>query len=171
MGPTVHRLVWVIALALCVIPIGVVQSAEPAGGAAPVNKLAAEWENWLRTSDQVVLVSIDPRARFLPSDPKPATGYRELGRLPLQDPVVRAQVSDALVNAIAAGGEPSKCFVPRHLIEATKNGKSVSFVICFQCGWIHVVREGKEQQVLTISHDAEVLFNQLLSNAGIPLAP
>jgi hypothetical protein len=171
MGPTVHRLVWVIVLVLGAIQIGVVQSAEPAGGAAPVTRLAAEWENWLRTSDQVVLVSIDPRARLLPSDPKPPTGYQELGRLPLRDPVVRAQVSDALVNAIAAGGQPAKCFVPRHLIEATKNGKAVLFVICFQCSWIQVVHEQKEQQTLTISRDAEPLFNQLLTNAGIPLAP
>jgi hypothetical protein len=147
-----------------------VLSVEVAERPAAVNRLAAEWETWLRTSDTVVLVSIDPHAASATPRPAgPAHGYHELGRTVLSNPK-RLQISEALITAIAAGDSRAKCFIPRHVIEATKAGKTLTFVICFQCHAVEVDVEGRPVAALALSDQPLGLFNQVLTNAGIPLA-
>ena len=65
---------------------------------------------------------------------------------------------------------PAKCFLPRHGIRATHQGKIVKLVICFQCRRLLVYDSaGKTTQGL-VGRSPEGLFDKVLAEAKIPKA-
>ena len=48
-------------------------------------------------------------------------------------PEGRANLLKAFYYDASAGPNPSACFIPRHGLRATYNGKTVEVIICFQC--------------------------------------
>jgi hypothetical protein len=65
---------------------------------------------------------------------------------------------------------PARCFIPRHGIRATHDGKTVELVICFECSqlWVH---QGDAKDWMTIGKEPQSVFDKLLTEAGIELAP
>jgi hypothetical protein len=127
----------------------------------------------LASSDKVVLYSIDgtekeDKAVF--KDAEKFQGYPVLGKLDLKDVRVRQQVVEALHQGIVENVGFAKCFWPRHAFQATRGGKTTDYVICFQCNWIKVIDGNKVEDIVTTNH-AQKLLNQLLKDAGIPIAP
>lgn len=45
----------------------------------------------------------------------------------------RTQLLQAFYFDASAGPNPSACFLPRHGLKATYNGKTIEVIICFQC--------------------------------------
>jgi hypothetical protein len=171
-----HLMVAMLAVTLSVGPTGPAVSAEVAAVPAAGNRLTESWENWLRTSDSMVLIAIDPLALRDYSDAKRDALQRgerldERGRLSLTDPAERARVGEALIADVAAGQSlDMMCFNPRHVVKATKDGKVLTLVICYQCLAVEVYEEDKNQVTLNLSCSSAPLLNHLLTTAGIPLA-
>jgi hypothetical protein len=93
--------------------------------------------------------------------------YAVLGKLEIDDPEQRAEIVAALQNAVVwHDGMVASCFQPRHAIAAQENGKKIEVVICFECRSYKLDAEDG-----LISRRAEPLFNRILRDAGIPIAP
>jgi hypothetical protein len=171
-----HLIVTMLAVTLSVGLTGPAASAEVAAAPAGGNRLTETWEKWLRTSDNMVLIAIDPLALRDYSDAKRDALQRgeppdERGRLSLTDSAERVRVGEALIADIAAAKVVDMmCFSPRHVIKATKDGKVLTLVICYQCLAVRVYEEDKTQVTLNLSCSSAPLLNHLLTTAGIPLA-
>ena len=78
----------------------------------------------------------------------------------------------AIRESIADGQKyPNKCFVPLHALRTERLGYIREYVICFQCASIEIYENGELSRVVTTSAHAKELFNSILVDAGIPLAP
>jgi hypothetical protein len=130
----------------------------------------------------VVLFSIDPTYRSkelgnLSPDQEKAEklhGYRLLGKTEITDGTVRRKVVTAVKEAIKnAPPNPAKCFDPRHVLRITKAGKTIDLVICFACKQYEIFQPDSEVhgQAKTIAADAQPALDQVLTDAGVPLAP
>ena len=62
------------------------------------------------------------------------------------------------------------CFNPRHGIRVTRAGQVTDFVICFECRWLRIHRDGKPVASVPIAPSAEPTFDAALQQAGLPLA-
>jgi hypothetical protein len=62
------------------------------------------------------------------------------------------------------------CFNPRHEVQATKDGKVLTLVICYQCGKVRVHEEKQAGITLSLSGSSAPILKQRLTKAGIPLA-
>lgn len=122
--------------------------------------------------DRLVLFSIDGRDdRRTSADEELFRGYPVLGKINVKDPADRRKIMAAVAKGIArSDGTMAKCFWPRHAIHAEKNGKSVDYVICFECLQLSINRDDDGRMVPTTREPAAVL-NPYLTKAGIPIAP
>jgi hypothetical protein len=97
-------------------------------------------------------------------------GAKVLGKTTVKKDAERKAVVEAVKKGVVEGGQPARCFIPRHGVSATHNGKTVDLVICFECGWIYVYVDGEKQNPsLTISGTPEKPLNGVLAAAKIPL--
>jgi hypothetical protein len=73
-------------------------------------------------------------------------------------------------RAFRNDGRVAACFNPRHGIRASREGKTIDLVICFECLQVYVyAEEGRQGSFLTTSSPQPV-FDQVLREAGVPLA-
>jgi hypothetical protein len=141
--------------------------------ADPENKLPDSALTILREADQFELLSLDPLAKesHQPADQQnqKATfhGWKILGKTVLTAPK-RKRVVRALLRGMANSTGAYKCFEPRHGIHATKSNASVDLMICFECEDIKLV--GRDMMFMT-DRTPEKVFNEILADAHIPIAP
>ena len=123
----------------------------------------------LEGTEAVTVYSLDPQIA-LPGAPESELfhSYRILGHSEVREPARRAEIIEAVQDAIRAGGDQAKCFNPRHGV-ATINGNSrTDFVICFECSNVTV---GAEEQMHAISGSAQPVLDRVLREAGVTPAP
>ncbi|MDQ2687793.1 MAG: hypothetical protein M3Y28_08005 [Armatimonadota bacterium] len=120
----------------------------------------------LENSQQFTLYSLD--ASNVPQEKETFRGWGVLGKTEVSDPKVRRLLIRSLYDSIARGGWQASCFVPHHAIHAVRAGESVDVIICFHCGQVAVVSGGQDATA-TITHDPPPAFDQVLTQAGIPL--
>lgn len=127
--------------------------------------------------DELILFSVD--GRWWPGEPPrpPWQGerlhdYPLLGKVVITDPARRREVLRA-VDADIRTGHPrqAKCFWPRHVVRAVKDGHTVDVVICFECHTYEAYTDGRDRAGGTIGSGSKPLLNRLLTEAGVPLAP
>jgi hypothetical protein len=132
--------------------------------------------------DEVTLLSIDgrrmrhPLDRGKPSDQELLYEYPVLGRVSITDPELRHRVVAAVKQDLDDRSDPDKvlCFFPRHVLHVVKRGRTINVLICFQCNRHQIYVDGRK---ITADEDPPVgknsreLLNQILADAGIPLAP
>jgi hypothetical protein len=96
-------------------------------------------------------------------------GWPVLGKATVCDPETRKRLRRALATGTARYQmlNGSNCFWPRHGIRATHGGRTVDLAICFQCGHIYQ-SDGKQ---IGTSGDTQPVFNAVLKDAGLRLAP
>ena len=94
-------------------------------------------------------------------------GAKVLGKTAVKDDARKAVVA-AAAKAVAEGGQPARCFIPRHGVEATHDGKTVALVICFECGRVEVY-DGDNRTSLTVSPSAQKGLDDVLTAAKVPL--
>lgn len=126
--------------------------------------------------EQMVLYSIDGRD-FPPGEgPQYESnekfhGYPVLGKVEIEDVAKRKELMSALRKGIADNdGAAAKCFWPRHAIRAVENGKTIDYVVCFECLQIHIFQEETMTSELTTSEPRSI-FNKTLEAADIPVIP
>jgi hypothetical protein len=94
-----------------------------------------------------------------------------LGKKAMVDASERQALWDALYKGIEEfKGEPASCFWPRHGIRVERNGEQTDYVICFHCSIIEIYTGDKKEFAWT-SDSVQPEFNQVLTAAGIPIAP
>ncbi len=124
----------------------------------------------LEKADQFELLSIDPdRLEERPKDD--FHDWTVLGRRQIKDAVTRKKLVAALKNGAAENdGTVNMCFHPRHGIRAIHDGKTMDFVICFECFQVKVYADEKRDDGFLTTGSPQPVFDQVLRDAGIPLA-
>ena len=92
--------------------------------------------------------------------------YIVLGRADIRDAGQRRELLRALYKGIArSGGRMAACFNPRHGIHATRGGKTVDLLICFECSGIAVYAD--TETGATTSNYPQPTFDSALQRAGV----
>ena len=128
----------------------------------------------LDVPEQLTLYSIDGRHFEPGKEPKVEEkfhGYPVLGKVEVTDPDRRKEIIAALNEGRArSNGTMAKCFLPRHAIRAVEKGRTVDYVICFECYQLEV-HDGNSKRVKATTRDPQQVFNRHLRQAGVRLAP
>lgn len=130
----------------------------------------------LKSPEQLTLFSIDGRDEDRRGEIKAKEsfhGYPVLGKVEITDPEQRERVIAALKDGIAQGKSMAmaKCFWPRHGLRAVENGKTVDYVICFECSRFEEFLGEKKLRHEPINSKAQSTFDKPLQGAGVPIAP
>lgn len=129
--------------------------------------------------DELIVYSIDGPAWWKADDSTPQgwegevlLGYPVLGQVEVTDAERRRAVLSALKKAAGYAGGTAACFIPRHAIRVVKGGRVTHTVICFECRNYQVYRGESRttQEGGGISSDAQPVLDQILQDAGVPLA-
>jgi hypothetical protein len=154
-----------VVLCLCCVPVAV---------AAVVYWCWPDPVAALDAAEQFTLYSVDGREFAPGKEPKAEEkfhGHPVLGKVEVVDPDRRKEIVAALREGLASwDATPSKCFVPRHAIRAVARGRTVDYVICFECSQLEV-HDGGSRSVKTVGREPQEVFNRHLREAGVPLAP
>lgn len=135
----------------------------------------------LQSAEEFILYSIDGRDEYqkkkhespLPKSTETFHNYPVLGKVKIDQPEERRKLIAAFGDALY--WRPSigaKCFWPRHAIHAVVKGRTVDFVICFECSrFIRTEITTKRNVSGLLNEDAQPVFDKPLTDAGIPIAP
>jgi hypothetical protein len=121
--------------------------------------------------DSMTLYSLDAEHE-LGLDEKP-TGetfhnYPVLGKTDVADPKDHTAILVAIKKGIAqSDGKLINCFWPRHGVRLVQDGKTIEYVICFECSQLDEYRDGGRSHKTTTGSPAPLL-DQHLESAGVP---
>jgi hypothetical protein len=125
-------------------------------------------------ADTVVLYSLDGLDQPPEKQPKVEEkfyGFPVYGKTELKDPAKRKEVLDAVTGAIVDNPAlMAKCFWPRHGLRVVQKGKTVDYVICFECSRI-ASHSGSEHSMQAIKKEPQALLTKVLKDAGVKLSP
>jgi hypothetical protein len=124
------------------------------------------------TPDQLILYSIDGRVDpYLSTAGEQFRGYPVLGKLDIKEAADRQEIMAALAEGIAnSDGTMAKCFWPRHALHAVTKGRSVDYVICFECLQLQI-DQGAGPTLTATTREPQTVVNSFLTDAHIPIAP
>jgi hypothetical protein len=145
------------------------QTNPPPPWTPPSSKLPADLRHFLENADEFTLYSLNPELDFPHKAPNIFHYYPILGQVRIETGIERTNLVTVLSNAIAEGGPMADCFDPRHGIRAKRDGETVDFIICFECGAINAFSSKGTNWIFPVSGSASALFNQTLQKAGVPL--
>ena len=126
--------------------------------------------NALNSADSYQLFSINPQHADSPDRGPTFYGNPVLGSMEVNDPAVRAKLNSALDGGAGDKRSPFACFEPRHGIRVRHAGVTTDFVICFQCGWVHVNHGDTSVATFVTSDSPQAVFDDVLTKAKVPLA-
>ena len=96
---------------------------------------------------------------------------RVLGKAAITDATTRLRLVESLKDGIAHNdGRQAKCFNPRHALQATRKGKSVDLLICFECHGLEVIIDST-RQFSVLGPTPEKTFEAARIAAGLPAPP
>lgn len=99
-------------------------------------------------------------------------GWTILGKTAVMNKDVKSRLLESLVKGIKESkNRAALCFDPRHGIRAAHAGRTLDLVICFECGHVYIYLDGAQQESLTTTRSPEPIFDQVLKDAKVPLAP
>jgi hypothetical protein len=128
----------------------------------------------LDTPEQLTLYSIDGRDFESGQEPKTEEkfyGYPVLGKVEITDADKRQEIVAALQQGLAQSDRKlAACFWPRHALRAVERGRTIDYVICFECYQLEA-HEGGSKRVKPVTREPQAVFNKYLKEEGIPLAP
>jgi hypothetical protein len=126
------------------------------------NKIPEEIVTVLDNAEEIELYSLDPKDIRKP---------KELGKTVIKN----AEVRKKLVAEFKSGVEDSighaLCFNPRHRLKAKHKDKAIDLFICFECFQVKYSLDEQETKTLLISSKPQALFDSILKDAGVKLAP
>lgn len=127
----------------------------------------------LQSAEKFTLFSIDGRRE--PGTVKAIEtfqGYPVLGQVEITDADVRRKLIAAFQDARARRPQlGAKCFWPRHGIRAVQSGRTIEYVICFECFRFSEFVDGAIVRHDLLSGSAQLTFDKPLTDAGIPITP
>lgn len=171
---TIAKIIYfIVALAGLIVALSVYVTVagtnSPPAWTPPTDYLPRDLRDFLESADEFTLYSLNSGLDFEHKEKNKFRGHAILGQIKIEAGADRTNLVTALGNGIAEGGPMADCFNPRHGIRAIKNGETVDFLICFQCGAIYAYSSDGTKWVFPVSRTPAALFNQTLHAAGIPL--
>jgi hypothetical protein len=130
----------------------------------------------LNSPDSLILYSIDGmdsdhKESKYPESVERFHGYPVLGKIEIVDSKQRSEIAEAVKAGIkSSDGTMNKCFWPRHALRVTQSGKTIDYVICFECLQLKIHR-GDEEERLATADTPQMLLNTILQEANIKLPP
>lgn len=129
----------------------------------------------LDSPEQLTLFSIDGRDgphNDVKYTEEKFHGFPVIGKVEITDAGRRQELVSALKDGMARQPElgPAACFWPRHGLRVVAKGKTVEFVICFECNQVDEFR-GDQRRRKLINGDVQPTFDKPLKDFGVPLAP
>lgn len=129
--------------------------------------------------ESLVLYSLDGTyKRGNPGQESPKTdeilhGFPVFGKVELTKLEQRKELFNALKRGMAAKGVPmAKCFYPRHAVQIVQDGKTIDYLVCFECNVVETYSNGVPVgSYETIHEKQQEVFNRLLKQYSIKLAP
>jgi hypothetical protein len=132
------------------------------------SSLPAKARTILEKAEQLELYSLDPvQAKKDDS----FRGWKVLGKTTVKGDAARKQIVNPLLEGIAKSDGGARCFIPRHGIRATFDGKTVDLVICFECSWVYVFydKDEKRQASVATAPSPQPSFDGVLAEAKVAL--
>lgn len=128
----------------------------------------------VETPDSLTIYSIDGldfEDDELPKTDEEFKGYPVLGKVEIKDAEKRKKIMESLRKGIRnSDGKMAKCFLPRHGIIATKDGKTTEYVICFECLQLKVWAN-EELKTEPTTTEPKSLLNDFFNDSGVKIAP
>jgi hypothetical protein len=98
-------------------------------------------------------------------------GHHILGQTEISDAKERRTLAQALARgASESDSDLFNCFEPRHGLHIEQSGRSVDFVICFECRRVHAYGFPLDSEFQT-SASPQPVFDDFLRRHHLPLAP
>jgi hypothetical protein len=131
--------------------------------------------NALASSEQFELLSLEPEASFSQKVAEGTEVDRFHGWAVLGKTALNSETRLKLVAALRKGvsesdGTVASCFMPRHGIRVTHDGKLFDFVICFQCMSVQTFIDDRAGEGFLVTHSPQPTFDEVLRGASVPLA-
>lgn len=124
----------------------------------------------LEKAAQFELYSLEPSDREN-KDGERFHGWKVLGKATVKDKDARQRVIASLKKGAEENdGVVANCFEPRHGIQVTHDGKTISLVICFQCLSAQMFVDGKRDGGYLTTGSPQPVLDKVLKDASIPLA-
>lgn len=126
----------------------------------------------LHSPDKVLLYSLDGDAFRSGREVPGAELFHHvavLGKVEILDSDERLSAVSAVKDGIEEGGVAKDCFRPRHGLRVETGGRTIDFVICFECGHIEIY-DGKQKTGRTVALAPQRTLNRLLRKANVPLS-
>jgi len=142
--------------------------AVPPDASAQNRPLPASAVAILDKAETIELYSLDPSSELEKLKDGGFRGWKVLGKTTVSREM-KATVLKSLYKGIAENkGKAAFCFIPRHAIRATHDGKTVDLVICFECYQIQVF-EGEQAGGVLVTRSPQPLLDKVLRDANVPL--
>ncbi len=144
----------------------VVMSVSSAGVSAPAQRFAADVDAALRAPEGVVFYSLEPWER------EEGTGlhsYKILGKLQPDRAASAAVIAQFRRAVESPPPAAAACFDPRHALQLTSKGHTYDFLLCYDCGSMRVLKDGKFIEGFGAS-GSPVVLNKILGAARIALS-
>lgn len=157
--------VLLLPLVLCTA-CGTTEASAPEGVSADAHAVLTEPETF-------EILSLHPSPHEEAGAPTPADdfhGYKTLGRAAVDEPSERRRIVELLYRGIReSDGSVAACFNPRHGIHAEAGGRSVDFVICYECLSMFVYEDGAERESLTTAKTVEAELGDLWADHDLSI--
>lgn len=156
---------------ICLCGVLLMANVQAAEEAKDTNALPADLSAILEKAESLTLFSLHPERADEKENEKSFHGYPVHGSVELKDKVKTEAVTAVLKGIADSTGIVANCFMPRHGLRATLNGKTVDLLICYQCAQIVVYTDtapgAKPAKGLTTDGAPAELLNKQLTEAKI----
>jgi hypothetical protein len=133
-------------------------------------------DSWwvLQAPDALEIYSVDPGPEgFEPPWPHigEVAGFQTYAKAEVRDRQTQGKLSEALLGEVVR--HPTQfttCVAPRHALRAERDGKVVTVLICFSCGYMEVRAGGKVVRSV-IRGRSKPLFDETLRSLGVTPVP
>lgn len=133
------------------------------------NRISAPVRVILENAESVEVFSLHPVKPE--TEPKDGFhGYKSFGSVKVAKAETRKEVVTKFIKGVMDyKGDGFRCFDPRHGLRVTAGGKTVDFVICFECANVRVYVGDENQTGFFIGPGPHDLLTKLLKDAKIEL--
>lgn len=102
----------------------------------------------LEQADTVTFFTLNPTRLVegkLSPEKERLRNYGVLGKVEITDAAERRRLVEAIYEGLRGeDAGPADCFIPRHGLRFTRGSRTIEFVICFQCTWVHIYQDDAE---------------------------
>lgn len=145
----------------------------PVGKPAPV---ASDVATILDAPDRLEILALEPyhgrRGGASDFDAGLFHGHQVLGSALLPDAETRRDLIKLVYQGLHDSHDmKARCFNPRHGISATRDGRTVELVICYECSQVDIHGPGAQEAQLDTSPKVEPEISRLFRSAGVTVQP